>query len=259
MPMDKLPALVPPSNASADATKEARVPAFLRVKSGQVIGIEDHLGNVLGLPVTAKVLDGGIVKGIAPSGTVAADGTITLGTALPAVFSAGLWLYLPAGAVTGGSAGFYWCDMSSTTVGVVRAAQGGPALTGSGSAYTGVTSEITLASYTILGGSLKKLRIEALIAQTNSAGTKTVKGKYGSGQFLNAPATTTPQQNFALHVMKVAPGVQHASNAAAAGGTSLAAWMTTDDSVDQPLYITGQLAVATDYLLCVATNLILLG
>lgn len=202
--------------------------------------------------------DGGIAKGIAPSGTVDAAGTITLGTALPAVFSQ-ILLYLPAGAISGGAAGFYAVEMSSTTVGVVRSDFGRTALTGSGSAYTGVTTEQTLASYTIPGGSLSKLRLEALMAQSNSAGTKTVKAKYGAGQMLNSPATTTPEQTFALHLMRVGSGVQHSANAAAAGGTSLAAWLTTDDSIDQQLIVTGQLAVATDYLICVASNLIKLG
>lgn len=54
MPMDKLPAIIPPSAASLDATKEARVPAMLRIKGGQIIGIEDHFGNVLGQPLTVK-------------------------------------------------------------------------------------------------------------------------------------------------------------------------------------------------------------
>lgn len=58
--------------------------------------------------------------GIAPTGTMAANGAITLGTALNTTYSGGLWLYLPAGAAYAGSlAGFYWTVMSSTTLGTV--------------------------------------------------------------------------------------------------------------------------------------------
>jgi len=60
MPMTPIPAKLPPSNLAVD---EARVPAMLRVRDGTLIGIEDQSGNVLGLPVTAKVSsDGGLGK-----------------------------------------------------------------------------------------------------------------------------------------------------------------------------------------------------
>jgi len=68
--------------------------------------------------------------GVAPSGTVAASatlGNVTLGTALDAVYGPtnnncpGIWLYLPATALAApyNVAGWYWCVMSSTTVGTV--------------------------------------------------------------------------------------------------------------------------------------------
>lgn len=58
--------------------------------------------------------------GAAPSGTIAANGALTLGTALNTIYSGGIYLYFPAGAVFSGSAaGAYYCVMSSTTAGVV--------------------------------------------------------------------------------------------------------------------------------------------
>lgn len=55
-----------------------------------------------------------------PSGSVAANGALTLGVALLEVFSGGSWMYFPAGAVYAGSAaGLYWTVMSSTTVGTI--------------------------------------------------------------------------------------------------------------------------------------------
>jgi hypothetical protein len=68
------------------------------------------------------------------SGTVAASatlGNLTLGTALDAVYGPtnnncpGIWIYLPATALAAPNnvAGWYWCVMSSTTVGTVYAVQ----------------------------------------------------------------------------------------------------------------------------------------
>ena len=58
--------------------------------------------------------------GRAPSGTVVANGDLTLGTALNQIYSGGLWLYFPPGAAYAGStAGFYWVVMSSITRGTI--------------------------------------------------------------------------------------------------------------------------------------------
>lgn len=47
MPMDRSPSKKPPTYG-----QEARVPAMLRVRGDQIVGIEDHQGNVLGIPLT---------------------------------------------------------------------------------------------------------------------------------------------------------------------------------------------------------------
>jgi hypothetical protein len=52
MPMTPPPAIRPPDH---DTARESLVPAMLRVsREGVLIGIEDHLGNNLGLPVTTQ-------------------------------------------------------------------------------------------------------------------------------------------------------------------------------------------------------------
>ncbi len=53
------------------------------------------------------------------SATVATNGGITV-TALPATYSDGAWVYLPADAVVDGLAGFYWTVFSSATAGSVK-------------------------------------------------------------------------------------------------------------------------------------------
>lgn len=111
--------------------------------------------------------------GIPHSGTMAANGAVTFGSAFDATYSDGIWLYYPAGAVAAGStAGFYWTVMSTTDIGAVfTAAGGGPGYTpgtnlptipaspvavvdaGPG-AFAGATAEITVASWTIPAGAL---------------------------------------------------------------------------------------------------------
>lgn len=61
MPMDR-----PPSKKHPTYVQEARVPAMLRVRGDQIVGIEDHQGNVLGMPLTVKT-SGGSDGGVASS------------------------------------------------------------------------------------------------------------------------------------------------------------------------------------------------
>jgi len=91
---------------------------------------------------------------LAPSGSMANNGALTLGTALPTTY-ANAYVYLPANAIAAGSAaGWYFAQFSSTTVGIVYNnvyTSGYPSAppapvpfvtTGPG-AYTGVTSPVT--------------------------------------------------------------------------------------------------------------------
>lgn len=95
--------------------------------------------------------------GVAPSGSVAANGAITLGTALPRIYADGIFLRLPAGAAYAGSAAaFFWCVMSSTTVGTIFdntfagvpeiPATATPIVAAGPGAFTGVTGTITAIS-----------------------------------------------------------------------------------------------------------------
>jgi hypothetical protein len=103
---------------------------------------------------------------VKPSGSIGSNGALTLGTALPAIYSA-CWMYCAAGEIQAGSpAGVYYCQMSSTTIGVLyqeRLTSGDPyipltptpwASAGPG-AYTSPNQVATpLATLQILGGSL---------------------------------------------------------------------------------------------------------
>ena len=130
---------------------------------------------------------------IPPSGTMAANGAVTFGTAIAlesgAVLTDGLWAYFPAGAVYAGSdAGFYWTVMSSTTEGTVYDTMYEPGVTsgerpssptaisaaGPG-AYTGETAAIVAASATLPGGALGlngSLRVTQVAAIRNNPNNK---------------------------------------------------------------------------------------
>ena len=141
---------------------------------------------------------------IPPSGTMAANGAVTFGTAITlessAVLTDGLWAYFPAGAVYAGSAaGFYWMTMSSSTQGTVYDTTYVPGTTsgerpasptaisaaGPG-AYTGETATIVASSVVLPGGALGlngSLRVTQAIAVNNTANNKTTLGYLN-----NAPA-----------------------------------------------------------------------
>lgn len=157
-------------------------------------------------PIT--LLQCGVPIGIAPTGTMAANGAVTLGTALQTTYSAGLWLYFPSGAVYSGSAaGFYWTVMSSTTLGTVYnniyvpgtnsfdipASPTAIVAAGPG-AYTGVTSEITALSVTVPGGLMGKngcVKTANFFTHPNNANNKILTFKINGSVYSASTRTTS--------------------------------------------------------------------
>jgi len=150
----------------------------------------------------------GVPLGIAPTGTMGANGAVTLGTALNVSFLAGLWLYFPAGAVFSGSAaGFYWTVMTNTTAGTVYTNTHTPgtnsseipasptAVSAAGpGAYTGATSEVTAVSVTLPGGLLGKhglVRYDTTRAWNATGGNKTLKYYFGGNVLGTANRSTS--------------------------------------------------------------------
>ena len=215
--------------------------------TGAYVGQLDDNGNEQ--MVVSAFPSGSGVRFVAPSGTVAADGTITLGTALPATFGGGLWLYLPAGAIVSGSAGWYWADMSSTTVGVVRGSQGGAALVGSATAYTGVTAEVVIATTQIdnvHSGMASRIKVQGVC--NNTANAKTYRCRIGTvgGVQVNS-AGPTSNKGFAPEtcIQSIGGGLVVAGASGVTGGTNTTEIVqVSDESV--LVYHTLQLSVATD-------------
>lgn len=206
---------------------------------------------------------------LAPNGTVATNGTITLGTALPTTY-ANAWVYLPAGAVSGGLAGLYFATFSSTTVGVITTtykslaaaftpyiATGTVVATGSNSAYTQTTAtDITLANITVPGGLMGAngmLRPMAAYASLNNANSKPVKLYLGGTNFGGSSLSMTSLagaqfvrtvQNRGSQASQVCLGSSAASNFMGVSPT----YLSIDTSVNKALTFTAQLTTATDYI-----------
>jgi hypothetical protein len=158
-----------------------------------------------------KVLQVGTPIGIAPTGTVAANGAVTLGTALSSTYLAGLYLYYPAGAAYAGSvAGFYWTVMSSTTVGTIfdnRASSvptppaANTAIVAAGpGAFTGDTTKRTALTATVPGkllGRNGQLYLHYEFSYLNSAGTKTFELSFDGNVLHSSARTTSSHDTFA--------------------------------------------------------------
>ena len=143
---------------------------------------------------------------VAPTGTMANNGGITLGTALALAYPS-CYVLLPAGAIAAGvpaASTWYFCQMSSTTVGTVFNniyTTGVPTIpasptafvtTGPG-AYTGLTGVQAGLQITVPGGSMGPngaVVCTAYYSNNNSAGTKTETWTWGGATLLLGGQTT---------------------------------------------------------------------
>lgn len=233
------------------------------------------LGNLLVAgavaPVPVILAQSAVPVILVPNGTVAADGTITLGTALPTIYSGGAWVRLPAGAVVGGLAGLYFAVFSSSTVGAIKSLFADPATqfipylptvalvaaVGSAVAYTQTTgAAITLMNMTVRGaqmGLTGSLRAEFAVAQSNNANGKTLTATFGGSNIFNAGMASTLSALGAIRVRNrgvygsqvTTPLNTFGAPGVTAGNSPV--YLTKDTSVDQGFTVNVQSAVATDY------------
>ena len=205
---------------------------------------------------------------LVPSGTVATNGVITLGTALPAVFPAA-WVYLPAGAVVGGVAGLYYCAFSSTTVGQVYTnfnagtAYFIPAIpagalanaVGSNSAYTTVVAaDAPLACIDVPGllmGLNGRVRVTRRDSVLNNANVKTGKMTFGGVAFGGAvPLASVAGAEIIRELQNRGTAASQFSvaNIALTSETSgTPTYTAINTALDALMVLTANLATATDY------------
>lgn len=213
----------------------------------------------------------GVSAGLAPNGTIAANGQVTLDTALDTTYDRGIWLRFPAGAVSGGSAGLYWVVMSSTTVGQVytnftdASAAFIPyvpsgtlvAAVGSGSAYTQTTAAyITVINMTLAAnalGSNGALRYNYRLKYNLAAGNKLLN-RYLNGVSLTVSTRTTSgghdSMTDRLQMAGATDRQWFAALAESSSQGSLGANMyTVDMTADRMLALALQLDTATNWVI----------
>jgi hypothetical protein len=205
----------------------------------------------------------------APTGTMANNGAVTLGTALDRTYSEGCWMWFPAGAVATGvpaAAAWLWVVMSSTTVGTVfnsTYTTGNPtagtatayATTGPG-AFTGDTTEhgVTIPIAAGLMGANGVVTAGVQYRHNSTAGTKTGRirfsGSAGTILVSNAPTAST---GLRLRAEIGNSGATGAQSFAAEGivfsfsGILTVGNTTIDTSVATSIYLSMQSNTATDY------------
>lgn len=236
-----------------------------RIDPSDSLVIHDQSGRVIGIqpaglsgPITFHpyVLAQSAVPVILPSsGSSDAVGGITLTTALPYQPSGVVRIYLPAGVVTAGSAGtgagLYPVVFSSTTVCQI---QGTGIVTANG-AYTQVTTEVTLLSTTVPGGAMGAngvIRQGVAASYPNNANSKVLRQKFGANTTAGGAFTTSLGINQVVTVRnKNSQSAQYSVNSTngdnAPGGA--VNYTTVDTSANFTVGASGQLAVATDYII----------
>lgn len=287
----------PSAGATATFSATSGAGVTMTMSAVTLLGAAADVGRVLTIldggtykyaTVTAQVsttvatvtLSGGALSSVGPfannaiwlSGT---PNTNTSGFSVPfdAVWP-GLYLRFPANSVVAGFvADGCWCVMQSSTVGTAynnrlpllqepsAPTTLVPFVTTGGGAYTQATlSLLTLASYTITGGSMGaygKLRFSGLDIQNSSVNNKAYRLTFGGVIFF----TVNPAANNVHSIFKTIGNCAkvnfQASEPAGGENTTIVAGPTNpvygaiDTSVDQPLTFTQQVQVATDWAILV--------
>lgn len=168
---------------------------------------QNGVANPLGAVPQLKLAQTAVPFIKASSGSMGNNGALTGLTALPATYSNGCYLYLPANAIsTGSAAGWYFAVMSSTTAGTVynlTYTSGQPyvpatpsqfafSTTGPG-AFTGVATAVTGPSFTLPANTMGPngvLELAAVYGCAGSTNSKTVAIKLGSATIYTQTTTT---------------------------------------------------------------------
>jgi hypothetical protein len=213
----------------------------------------------------------GIPFGIPPSGSIGNNGALTgLATAFPHVFSRGIYLYFPYGAIYSGSAaGLYWTVMSSTTAGTIYnnvylastttvpsvvASPTAFSTTGPG-AYTQTTgANIALAWFTIQGGLMGPRGVLSISSgwDTPPSGNTKMYGAQWAGTTQGLDSNNLNSNyggDYLLVIRNQESASQQYINFAGNGfGPGiLPVWQTANTALPQTVVQIAKLTVATDY------------
>lgn len=194
------------------------------------------------------------------SGSVAANGVITLTTALDLTY-ANAYCYFPAGVFTGSTAGFYYCTFSSTTAGQMYTntyTSGVPAIpasptavsTGAGAYLQTTAADLAGQSFTIPGGSMGlngRLYIEQSVTTAATAGTKTLKFNY-AGNSLGQTTSAATGSNIWLGAVVNRGSASAQTTFSFNTGVTNTGSRTTNSAADQTLQAVYKIAADTDWI-----------
>jgi hypothetical protein len=201
-----------------------------------------------------------------------------IGNPLPTNYTGGIWVCLPAGAVSGGAAGFYWCVGTQLASGngilqvttAYQATMGVPAIptgfsnaVGSGGNFVGSTSTQTLASVVVPGGAMGAnggLRLGCVWAFPANGNQKTGRAALQAAPPVLQMFANTATANYAEFPSIVlrnrgSQSLQtytqqfYASPAVGYTGSGGIQSSSIDTSVNQPFSLSGQTTTATDYII----------
>jgi hypothetical protein len=225
--------------------------------------------QVTGIPVV--LAQWGAPVGLASSGTMGNNGAVSGMTAHSTIYSGGIWLYYPAGAVAVGvpaAPAFLWTVMSSTTAGTVYNStwdgSGIPPLgtatayatTGPG-AFTGVSAgEITAATITIPAGAMGpngEIFVRAIADNNTAVGNKILRVKLGAVTYMTFTQTTNQSGGLWLSIRNAGlaalqKSAWHMNSAAALVGAA-PTFGAVDTASATTLTFTLEKATATNHLI----------
>jgi hypothetical protein len=221
---------------------------------------------------------------LAGTGTVAANGTLTVTGVFNTIYAGGAWVYLPAGAVPARAAGLHWTVFSSTSVGQVydvfvdAAAAFTPyvptvalvAAVGSGVAYASpINTNVYLSNGTVPGGLLSPygaLRTTTHWSFTNSASGKSPNLSLGGQSLqLSGPHTTIAAYSFITEAQNRGVLTRQSNTrynlslGGSAGTVNANQWLTINTAIDMQLINIAQRALALDHMVLESFTLELLG
>lgn len=226
--------------------------------------------GVVAVPAVRKLAASAIPFIISPTGTMANNGADTLGTALPTTY-ANAFIYLPAGAIASGipaAATWYFTQCSSTTVCTIcnsTYTSGQPSIPGSCTAfsttgpgaYTGVTTTVIGPQITIPAGVLGPngvVRLSQLWSVSGTTNSKILSSTIGGTTVYSNTLSSATQFGASALTTVWNRGSQTSniglSTTASGLGASTQAniFLSINFGAAQIFTLSGQLAVATDYL-----------
>ena len=233
-----------------------------------LVGISLNRTNTTALELKSNLQEiVNVIPVIIPnSSTVATNGAITL-AALPNTYALEAWVYLPAGAIVGGAAGFYWTVFSGGAgVGIVKTNYVDPSATeflpyvptgilttavGSNSTYVTPTASdialinITLPANTVSVGSA--LKAFCRVTCSNGADAKTVKHLLGSTT-IGSQAFTTSTGGTLTTATFSRTNAKQIMGTFGDSGIAATTFGTVNTAAASKFVITGQLAAITGYI-----------